>query len=59
LTNGIAKEGSNLLTRRVDAVILISVLVHVHRDRFASTLARILQALKPGGHDNPACSRHL
>jgi SAM-dependent methyltransferase len=37
-------------TLSVDAVILIGALVHVPRDRFPSTLARILQALKPGGH---------
>ncbi len=34
----------------VDAVTLIGALVHVPKDRFPATLARILQALKPGGH---------
>ncbi len=37
-------------TLSVDAVILIGALVHVPRDRFPATLARILQALKPGGY---------
>jgi SAM-dependent methyltransferase len=37
-------------TLSVDAVILIGALVHVPRDRFPAALARIVQALKPGGH---------
>jgi len=37
-------------TLSVDAVILIGALVHVPRDRFPASLARILQALKLGGH---------
>lgn len=37
-------------TLSVDAVILIGALVHVPKDRYPATLARILQALKPGGH---------
>jgi SAM-dependent methyltransferase len=37
-------------TLSVDAVILIGALVHVPRDHFPAALARIVQALKPGGH---------
>ena len=37
-------------TLSVDALILIGALVHVPKDRFPATLARILQALMPVGH---------
>ncbi len=43
-------DSFDFTTLAVDAVILIGALVHVPRDRFPATLARILLALKPGGH---------
>ncbi|WP_045222090.1 class I SAM-dependent methyltransferase [Desulfonatronum thioautotrophicum] len=43
-------DSFDFTTLSVDAVILIGALVHVPKDRFPATLARILQALMPGGH---------
>ena len=43
-------DSFDFTTLSVDALILIGALVHVPKDRFPATLARIPQALKPGGH---------